>query len=210
MKIKMKKYLGIFAACVLLVAALYNSVYFEKLDAKKEKESLKAFNPKDKVEYFWNLKRDEVLESAIDLKAFDSQLQENPEKLIRQYGKSIGITSTFSFLVKGIATQRKSESGEIPVEISNSFADYNLQLKFIFGNAARDATGYFNIDDFENTMDFNAVATELNRLIKEREIAKLDSITPGKTIKFFGALEINSENIPKRVEIIPLKFEVAQ
>jgi len=210
MKIKMKKYLGIFAACVLLVAALYNSVYFEKLDAKKEKESLKAFNPKDKVEYFWNLKRDEVLESAIDLKAFDSQLQENPEKLIRQYGKSIGITSTFSFLVKGIATQRKSESGEIPVEISNSFADYNLQLKFIFGNAARDATGYFNIDDFENTMDFNAIATELNRLIKEREIAKLDSITPGKTIKFFGALEINSENIPKRVEIIPLKFEVAQ
>lgn len=210
MKIKMKKYLGIFAACVLLVAALYNSVYFEKLDAKKEKESLKAFNPKDKVEYFWNLKRDEVLESAIDLKAFDSQLQENPEKLIRQYGKSIGITSTFSFLVKGIATQRKSESGEIPVEISNSFADYNLQLKFIFGNAARDATGYFNIDDFENTMDFNAIATELNRLIKEREIAKLDSITPGKTIKFFGALEINSENIPERVEIIPLKFEVAQ
>ena len=206
----MKKYLGIFAACVLLVAALYNSVYFEKLDAKKEKESLKAFNPKDKVEYFWNLKRDEVLESAIDLKAFDSQLQENPENLIRQHGKSIGISSTFSFLVKGIATQRKSESGEIPVEISNSFADYNLQLKFIFGNAARDATGFFNIDDFENTMDFNAIATELNRLIKERVIAKLDSITLGETIKFFGALEINSENIPKRINIIPLKFEVAQ
>jgi predicted lipoprotein len=82
-----------------------------------------------------------------------------------------------------------------------------LRTKFIFGNAARDASGYFKIDEFENTMDFNAVSTELNKLILTRVITKLDSLSAGRTIKFYGALEINSENIPKEIEIIPLKIE---
>lgn len=204
---QMKKYISISVISLLAFVALYNSVYFEKLDTKKEKEGIKDFNPEDKVKYFWNSKLDEVLTSAIDLKLFDSQLAHNPELLIRQHGKAIGITSTYCFLVKGLAKQVPPGFEEIPVEIPDSYAEYNLQIKYIFGNAARNATGYFNIDDFENTMDFNAVSTELNKLILEREITKLDSIQSGETIKFIGALEINSESIPKQIGIIPLKIE---
>ncbi|MBN1996151.1 DUF2291 family protein [candidate division KSB1 bacterium] len=204
----MKKYIYISVISLLAIVVLYNSVYFEKLDAKKVKEGLKDFNPKDSAEYFWNSQLEKVLLSAIDLKLFDSQLADNPEFLIRQYGKAVGITSTFCFLVKGTAKPAKPGSEEIPVDITNGYADYSLQAKYIFGNTARDATGYFNIDDFENTMDFNAVATELNKLILEKEVAKLDSLSTGKKIAFVGALEINSENIPRQISIIPLSIEV--
>ena len=206
----MKKYISIAIISLLAIVALYNSVYFEKLDEKKVKESIKKFNPKDKAKYFWDNELDDLLTSAIDLKLFDSQLADNPETLIHQYGKAVGITSTYCFLVKGNTNQVVPNVEEVPIKLSDGYAKYNLQTKYIFSNAARDATGYFNIDDFENTMDFNAIATELNKLILERVIAKLDSVSPGETIKFIGALEINSEDIPKQIGIVPLKIEAAR
>jgi hypothetical protein len=207
MKIQQKKYSGIIIIFFLVIVALYNSVYFEKLNVKSKKEGIANSNPIENIEYFWNVARDVMLDLAIDLKAFDTQLAANPEKLIDQYGKSVGITSIFSFLVQSYAKYTPTESGKMSVNISHSRFNYVLRTKFIFGNAARDASGYFKIDEFENTMDFNAVSTELNKLILTRVITKLDSLSAGRTIKFYGALEINSENIPKEIEIIPLKIE---
>ena len=206
----MKKYIKIAIFSLVAAIALYNTFTFEKFDAKRERESIKDFNPREKAEYFWDHKLDEILQTAIDLKSFDSQLADNPEALIRQFGKAIGITSTYCFLVKGVVTQASPDADEIPVTISDGHAEYNLRTKYIFGNAARDALGYFKIDEFENTMDFNAMSTELNKLILQREIVKLDSIQPGETIHFFGALEINLENVPSQIAIIPLKIEAAR
>jgi predicted lipoprotein len=203
----MKKYISISVGIVLAVVVLYNSFYFQKLDVRRDSEEIKKFNPKEKVEYFWENKRQQVLESAIDLKTFDNQLAADPEELIRQHGKKVGITSTVSFLVRGNAYYTPTESGKLAVKIADSDKDYYLRTKFIFGNSARDASGFFKINDFENTMDFNAVATELNKLILTREITKLDSIAEGEKISFYGALEINIENIPKELDIIPLKIE---
>ena len=203
----MKKYICISIISILAVVALYNSVYFEKLDAKKEKDIVKVFDPKSRVEYFWDNKLDEVLKSAMDIKLFDSELADDPEALTGQDGKSVGITSTYCFLVKGVTRNLQPGSAKIPIDIKKSYAEYNLKIKYIFGNTARDAIGYFNINDFENTMNFNAIASELNKIILNREIAKLDSLSPGETIKFIGALEINLENISKQVDVIPLRLE---
>lgn len=206
----MKKYIFITVITLLAVVILYNSVYFEKLDVKKVKEGIRDFNPEAKAKYFWDNQLDAILKSAIDLKLFDSQLADNPESLIRQHGKAVGITSTYSFLVTGFAKKTPPGADQIPVDLPDGHAAYNLQTKYIFGNAARDATGYFNIDDFENTMDFNALSTELNKLILKRAIARLDSLSPGEAIKFIGALEINTENIPRQIDIVPLKFEAVR
>ncbi|MBN1559585.1 DUF2291 family protein [candidate division KSB1 bacterium] len=206
MQTQKKKYIGILFISCLLVIALYHSVYFENLDAKKEGEKVKDLNPADKVDYFWSSKLDQVLPSAIDLKLFDSQLADDPASLMRQYGKAVGITSTFSFLVKYHAKQVTPGAEKIPVALADGYTNYYLQTKYIFGNAARDATGYFDIDEFENTMAFNAIATELNKLISTRVITKLDSLSPGEMITFIGALEINSENIPRQIGIVPLQI----
>ena len=171
---------------------------------------MKNFDPKEKALYFWDNDLDEYLTSAIDLKLFDSLLTENPEKLVSQHGKAVGITSSYCFLVSGHAKIASSDADEIPVEITDGQAKYNLLIKYIFSNAARDATGYFNIDDFENSMDFNALSTELNKLVLDREVSKLDSLSEGETIKFIGALEVSSENVPKQIGIVPLKIEAVR
>ena len=206
----MKKKISIFITALLLSVALYHSLYFEKLDVKKERESTKDFNPVEKVDYFWKYELDDRFESALDLKYFDSQLTDHPESLMRQHGKSVGITSTFCFLVKGTAIMNEQDADELPVEIANSNAEYSLQIKYIFGNTARDALGFFDIADFENTMDFNAVAREVNRRIRENEISKLDSLSPGSRIMFVGAVALNSERIPDEMDIVPLKIKAVQ
>jgi predicted lipoprotein len=208
--ILMNKYIKISIISLIVVIALYNSFYFEKLDVKRERESIKDFNPREKAEYFWDNNLDEILQTAIDLKSFDRQLANDPQALIQQNGKAIGITSKYSFLVRGAAKRAVPDAEEISIDMPGGHVAYNLQIKYIFGNAARDAIGYFKIDEFENTMDFNAMSTELNKLILQREIVKLDSIQPGETIQFVGALEINSESIPSQIAIVPLKIEAVR
>jgi predicted lipoprotein len=132
---------------------------------------------------------------------------EDSEALKSRHGKALGITSSYCFLVSGDAKVTSSDLEHIPIECAEGHAEYTLQIKYIFSNAARDVTGYFNIDDFESTMDFNALSTELNKLIMDREISKLDSLSEGETIKFIGALEVNLENSPKQMGIVPLKIE---
>jgi len=205
----MKKYLVILIIFLLAVFVVYNSVYFEKLDVKMQQEKKKNFNPKEAVVFFWKNKLNEILKTAINLKSFDSLLVANPQYLIKQYGKTVGISSNYSFLVKGITKTVEHGAEEIPIVLNNGNTKYNLRLKYIFGNTARDAVGYFRVDDFDNTMDFNAVATELNSLILKELVAdKFDSISPRTTIKFIGAVEINSENVNKQLDVVPLQLEI--
>lgn len=205
----MKKYLIGSIIFLLAVFVIYNSVYFEKLDYKKDQERKKNFNPKESVDFLLNNKLDAILESAISIKYFDSLLVANRNELITKYGKSVGISSNNSFLVKGETSTTLPDAEEIPITLANSGAKYKLRLKYIFGNTARDAVGYFKVDDFENTMDFNSVATELNSHILKDVIAdKFKTLQEGTKVKFIGAVEINSDNISKELDIVPLKIEI--
>lgn len=206
----MKKTITISVLSLSIILLLSHSVYFEKLDVKKDRDSIKDFDPREKVDYFWNHQLDVTLESALDLKTFDAQLANQPETWIRKHGKAVGITSTRCFLVKGRTRLEKPGAESLTIEFTNNDAAYNLKLKYIFGNMARDAVGFFNIDDFDNTMDFNAVASELNRRIIQSEISKLDSLPAGTPFDFIGAIAVNTEHIGKKMDIVPIKIKMIQ
>ncbi len=207
----MKKFFSVFIIVLLAAFMLYNSVYFEKLDLIQQQEMKKNFNPKEAVDFFWKSKLDEILNTALNLKIFDSLLTANPSYLIKQYGKTVGISSDYSFLVKGITRTAGGDAEKIPVALPNGNLKYNLVLKYIFGNTARDAVGYFKIDDFNNTMEFNEVASELNNAVLTKVIGdKLNTILPGTDVKFIGAVAANRENIPEELEIVPLKLEIVR
>jgi predicted lipoprotein len=208
-KTQMKKTPGIVVIILLSAIVLYNSVYFEKLDLKIRQETKKNFNPKEAAVFFWKNKLNEILKTAIDLKSFDSLLVANSQFLIKQFGKTVGISSNYSFLVKGVTNTAKRGAEEIPVVLTNGNTKYILRLKYIFGNSVRDAVGYFKVDDFNNTMDFNAVATELNSLVLKEVIAdKFDALPPGTAVKIIGAIEISTGNTYKQINITPLQLEI--
>jgi hypothetical protein len=205
----MKKYFVTFIIVVFAAFALYNSLYFEKLDQRKLQEMKKNFNPKEAVDFFWKNKLDDILKYAVNLKLFDSLLVADPQYLIQQSGLTVGISSDYSFIVSGITVTKGKDAEEIPAVLPDGNFKYNLILKYIFGNAARNAVGYFKVNDFENTMDFNAVATELNSVILKNVInEKFNSLPSGTRVKFFGAVEMNPENILNEFNIIPLRFEI--
>jgi predicted lipoprotein len=193
--------LGIFIVC--------NSIYIENLETKRQRDMIKNFNPKEMVDYFWKNQLDKILSTAIELKTFDSLLNNDSEGLIQKYGHAVGITSNYCFLVKGKSIINRANTEKLYIDFTGN-KNYSLLIKYIFSNTARDALGYFKVDDFENTMDFNAISSELNsRIINEVIPEKNDTINAGSSISFFGAIEINSNDLIKEeLDIVPLKMNI--
>ena len=206
---KRRKIIYLVVLTALGIFIVYNSIYIETLETKKQKNKVKNFNPGEMVNYFWENHLDKLLNNAIELEKFDSLLNNNAEYLIKQYGHAVGITSNYCFLVNGKSKIIQVNPERLFLEfISN--AKYSVIIKSIFSNTARDATGYFRVDDFENTMDFNAVSSELNsRILSEVVPGKYDTIRIGSSISFYGAIEINETDFFKEeFDIIPLKMNI--
>lgn len=192
------------------ILLIYNSVFIEKLDEKKQRDRIKNFNPKEMVDYFWDNQLDNILKNAVSLEKFDSLLLGNPVLLAKQYGKTVGISSNYCFLIKGDALVKNNGSGKLIIDLQST-VKYSLLVKFIFSNTVRDASGYFNVDNFQNSMDFNAVSTELNAKIMKEVIAdKVNSISDGTKIEFAGAVEVNIESVAKELDIVPLKLDIVK
>jgi predicted lipoprotein len=204
----MKKALIIIFSILIGIVFIYYSVYFEKLDIKKQQELVKKFNPKELVDYFWKNELNKTLEKAISLNEFDSLLNVNPAFLANKFGKTVGISSYYSVLVKGKGKVKKDEQGNLIIKW-NGKNEYKIATRYIFSNTARDASGFFDIDFFENTMDYNAVSTELNaRIIKEVIAGMPNLIVDDSFISFIGAIGFSTESNPKELEIVPLKLEI--
>jgi predicted lipoprotein len=204
----MKRISIIATAIVILALLLYKSVYFEKLDVKKQRELVKSFNPKELVSYFWKNKLPGLLKTALPVSTFDSLLKANPDMLIKQYGKTVGISNNSCYLVCGTFETAGSCNGEISLKCKCNY-DYKIQTKYIFNNTARDASGFFRADDFQNSMDFNSVSSEINSLIlKEMKTAQTDSLPSGTMIQLAGAIEINKESVSREIEMVPYQIKI--
>lgn len=87
-----------------------------------------------------------------------------------------------------------------------------IATEFIFGNAVRDATGFISVDEFVNTMDFNNVSAEINRIIRKEVLPGLKSgVTPGDVIEFTGAIELNRETYDlNTIEVVPVRATIVR
>jgi predicted lipoprotein len=47
-----------------------------------------------------------------------------------------------------------------------------IDTKFIFGNAIRDASGLVKLTDFKTTAEFNKISESLNTIIREKLFLK--------------------------------------
>jgi predicted lipoprotein len=98
------------------------------------------------------------------------------------------------------------------VQLQNDSSKQNITIatEYIFGNAVRDATGMININEFNNTMDFNNVSAEINKIIREKVLPSFKAnIQNGDRIEFVGAIELNKEHLDlSNIEVIPVRVTV--
>lgn len=208
---QMKKIL--YGGVTLVVAAflLYNSVYITSLSERREEVKAQVFDPTQAIEVFWEKGVEELQAKALHIQTFDRLLSQNPTELAKKHGNTLGIGAPYSLLIKGKAVITKVEN-EIAILQFDSKTNYQIRIGSIFSNTVREASGSFDLDQFETTMDFNLVAIEINDRIVKDILTPLDGqLIPGATVEFVGATDIDLRRLPMRiVEIIPIQLQIKQ
>ena len=207
---KWLKYIVLIAVAGLLA---YNSVYFKKLDAKKEVAEM-DMKPAEFAQKFWATKFSASLDSAVEINRFVKMLQENPKDVFEKYSKTQGIGNVSYFLVKAEGVITDVNEGNVIVLARSGAAELPVKLNtgIYFGNAVRDVTGLISMGDFSNTMDFNSVSSELNKILRTQVVLPFKTkAVKGTTVQFVGCAEINREQINTvDIQLLPVRINIKQ
>jgi len=204
----LKKVIKYIISIAVIIVVVYNSVYFKKLDEVKASLTAKEFNAATYAQTFWAAKLTPNMNKAIDIAQLTAMLSNDAPKTFDTYSHALGIGNLRYFLVKGkgIITSINEDDVSVLLQPDTSRQTIMLATEYIFGNAVRDATGLININEFNNTMDFNNVSAELNKIIRERVLPSFKkNAKKGNTIEFIGAIELNKEHLDlSKIEVIPV------
>jgi predicted lipoprotein len=198
------------AAVVLLVG--YNSVYFKKLDEVKAASTASKFDAVAFSRDYLDKKLPASLGKAVEIQQLLGLIQSAPEKTFESYSHALGIGNVRYFLVKGRGEISSINENDMTLVIRSDSGNTVVKLatEFVFGNAVRDASGLININEFENTMDFNNVSAEINKSIRNNVLPPFKAAAKkGNVVDFVGAIELNRENIVlENIEVIPVSLKI--
>lgn len=194
----------LYVAVVALLA--YNSVYFKKLDEVKAGST--TFDAAGYAKDFWEKKLTPGLSKAVDLNTLTTLLKTDKEKAFNEHSHALGIGNIRYSLVKGAGIVSGVDENEVKVEAGER--EVRIATEYIFGNAVRDASGAIDINAFTNSMDFNNVSAEINKLIREKVVPPFKSkVKKGDRVTFYGAIELNREHLQVNdIEIIPVGLQI--
>lgn len=167
----MKPEIKILLASILSFLAFWFAIYTEPLSERKAREAMKEYNPEQLVDYHWQNDLQTLAAEALPIEQFVQLLAADPESLKAQSGHLLGIGSNVFYVITGEAQEITFCDDEFRFECQG--VDCRIPTKYIFGNVARDASGWFEIGEFKNTMDFNSVSACINKHIREQVIAPL-------------------------------------
>ena len=183
----MKKAVKILLAAALCIPAVVFAVYTEPLDAHREKERMAQFKPEERADYHWEHDRQALRDAALGVGELSRGLAGDAQNFADAHGRVLGIGSKTFFVVKG--TLPRFDADEEYILGTCDGHAVRIPVKYIFGNLARDASGWFDIDDFQNTMAFNEISSYLHGRILAEVIPA--SIPEAGSCFFCGAVEID-------------------
>ena len=207
-----------YAITAVMVALLvYYGVYFENLDDVKEQRRRATFNAAEYARDFWDNQLSGVLDQAVDVSELIELFNSNMDEAIRRYGKAPGVPRIYAYLTKGHG--KILATGEDFVEVSIREPQTNPDVKittgfYIPGNAVRDASGLINVSEFSDTMKFNEISGEINKIVVNEVIKPFLDKKPqvDQTITFIGATQVAQDVIEEKevqlVEVVSIRLEL--
>jgi len=208
----MKKLVKYAVGIIVLIIVAYNSVYFRKLDEVKASSS--KFDAKTYARNYFDKQLIPSLSNAVEINYLISLLQTNKEQTFEKYSHALGIGNIRYFLVKGQGEVTSVNENDVTViaQSDSSQKAVRIATEFVFGNAIRDASGKIDINEFANTMDFNNVSAEINKIVRAEVLPPFKkSVVKGDTVQFAGALELNKEHLNVGdIEIIPVQLKIIE
>ena len=204
MKSRMIKYVSLLVVFSAILFFSIDSIHFGTPPKKETNE----IDPAEYAEEFWQ-KVPDVINNAVDAAIFRKLLETDLDEAIKLYGKTLGVSSVHSFLVRGngralektdkillVSTNSPHNKGEILIRISGLFGEF----------AVRDAFGLVNVSKFKSIMLFNEVGAAINRKIILDVIPSIkENVSEGDFISFVGAVTIDEENPEfNPIKLIPI------
>lgn len=206
----MKKALKYFGGVILLVVLGFNSVYFRKLDQMKASSS--KFDAKAYARNYFNNKLILSLSNAVEINQLISLLETNREQAFEKYSHALGIGNIRYFLVRGEGQVTSINENDVIIlaQADTMKKTIRVATEFVFGNAIRDASGRIDVNEFSNTMDFNSVSSEINKIVRAEVLPRFKArVKKGDTIQFAGAIELNKEHLNvEDIELMPVQLEI--
>lgn len=208
----MKKFLKYLFLLAIVLFVGYHSVYFRKLDEVQAGTKARKINTAAYSRTFWDKKLPRAIDKAVSLTALMEQLRSLPEKAFEAHGNALGIGELKYFMVKGEGSVKQVNENDILIRIPSQKAGSTLRIatEYVFGNAVRDASGLINMNEFDNTADFNEVSAGINRIIREEVLPGFkQKVKNGDSISFTGAIELNRRFLNlSDIEITPVQLTI--
>jgi predicted lipoprotein len=108
----------------------------------------------------------------------------------------------------GEVLEVNEEGARVRISPGAHEAEALLHTGLLFGNALRDGSGLIDPGQFPNSQHFNDIATELNRLAETNVLPLLRKIAvPGKKLSFIGCAELEEDETPHPLKIVPVRVE---
>lgn len=165
------------------------------------------------AERYWQKDLLPALAGASPIAAVLPALQADPATACASFGRSVGLSRSCLYLVRGAGRVVKISSGACLVELDDPInTTIALASGFVFGTVVRDVTGTVDPAARANSLDLAAAATEINRIVQELVIAQLVSqVAPGRTITFVACGQVQGR-LPagKTWTLIPLEAVVSE
>ena len=191
----MNRTVKISLSSIAVLLLIWFSLDIQSLEKRNSTLKPETFNATEYASIFWNDSLPIAIATSPNATDFYKFMKDNPKKAFQLYGKKLGISKTYYFLIKGKGVVEKIEEEYLVLSIDNQIK-VKIATDFIYGNAVRDGSGKVNINHFINMTDFNSVSVAINKLVKSKVVESLkEKAIVGQQLEFAGALELNSENI---------------
>ena len=204
-------------AAGILIFLLSQSIYFEDLEAVRQQRRREAFNAAQYAEDFWLNQLPDVLDEAVDAKKLIELFKTDTPRAIERHGRAPGVSRVYAYLLRAEGTILSIDTDGVKLSIGEPRTDPDVVIEtglYIPGNAVRDASGLVDVSDFSDTMKFNEIGGEINKIIVGEVIRPfLDKKpTAGRAIKFFGATQVAQDafgaDVPELLRVVPIRLEL--
>ncbi|MEP1445260.1 MAG: DUF2291 family protein [Paraglaciecola sp.] len=198
---------------VSLILFLYFVPLFSivSLQDAQQKSLAANFNAATYIESFWQGELQDAMVNAVNAEELLQAIARDPAEAAERFGHRLGLSSKVAYFVKGQGRIVSIEDGVINLSLNESRSiSISIDTGPVFGNAVRDGSGEFDIGNFGNTQDFNALSQEINQRIETTVFPYLHKdATVGTAIHFVGGVEVNDYDAPPfELKIVPVFAEV--
>jgi len=213
----MKKACKYTLAAAVLVFLLSQSVYLKDLAEVREQRRREAFNAAQYAGDFWLNQLPGALDNAVDITELIGLFEADMAQAIERYGKAPGVSRVYAYLLKGEGTIVSVEDDALKVSVGTPHTNPDVVIEtgfYIPGNAVRDASGLVDVSSFSDTMKFNEIGGEINKIIVEEVIRPFLAEKPaaGRTVRFFGATQVAQDAVEEDslqvIRIVPVRLEL--